>query len=55
MKETIDSAVEGTQSGLKDVNKLLKLDLSNEKPERYPCGLPCGAARIIMGIVLSNL
>ena len=26
MKETIDSAVEVTQSGLKDVNKLLKLD-----------------------------
>ena len=53
--ESVNKSIKGTQSGLKDVNKLLKLDLSNEKPERYPCGLPCGAARIIMGIVLSNL
>lgn len=53
--ESVNKSIEGTQSGLKDVNKLLKLDLSNEKPERYPCGLPCGTARIIMGIVLSNL
>lgn len=53
--ESVNKSIKGTQSGLKDVNKLLKLDPSNEKPERYPCGLPCGAARIIMGIVLSNL
>lgn len=47
--ESINKSIKGTQSGLKDVNKLLKLDPSNEKSERYPCGLPCGAARIIMG------
>lgn len=35
MKETIDSAVEGTQSGLKDVNKLLKLDHSNTELVAY--------------------
>lgn len=47
--ESVNKSIKGTQSGLKDVNKLLKLDPSNEKSERYPCGLPCGAARIIMG------
>ena len=38
--ESVNKSIKGTQSGLKDVNKLLKLDPSNEKPERYPCGLP---------------
>ena len=38
--ESVNKSIKGTQSGLKDVNKLLKLDSSNEKPERYPCGLP---------------
>ena len=37
---SVNKSINGTQSGLKDVNKLLKLDPSNEKPERYPCGLP---------------
>ena len=40
--ESVNKSIKGTQSGLKDVNKLLKLDPSNEKPERYTCGLPCG-------------
>ena len=38
--ESVNKSIKGTQSELKDVNKLLKLDPSNEKPERYPCGLP---------------
>ena len=38
--ESVNKSIKGTQSGLKDVNKLLKLDPSNEKPGRYPCGLP---------------
>lgn len=40
LSKALDKSIKGTQSGLKDVNKLLKLDSSNEKPERYPCGLP---------------
>ena len=40
LSKALESVIKGTQSGLKDVNKLLKLDSSNEKPERYPCGLP---------------
>ncbi|WP_147326320.1 hypothetical protein [Coprococcus comes] len=34
--ESVNKSIKGTQSGLKDVNKLLKLDPSNEKSERYP-------------------
>lgn len=55
--ESVNKSIKGTQSGLKDVNKLLKLDPSNTelvvqkqkmlKPERHPCGLPCGVLRAV--------
>ena len=61
--ESVNKSIKGTQSGLKDVNKLLKLDPSNtelvvrkQKMLKDAIELTAvGAARIIMRIVLSNL
>ena len=52
--ESVNKSIKGTQSGLKDVNKLLNWTLPMRSLNDI-LAAAVGAARIFMGIVLSNL